>query len=479
MITLFLQIFIGICYLVLVIVLFFERKDYLTYAFIITIIAGVVSFIIIPEEILNLEFFIDAINWEVIFFLIGMFTIVAILDDKKIFHELARRLANRYKKNIRKYFYSICLISTIVAALLEDLSVAIIFGPIIIVSCRDMDINPTPFLLGMTICINIASTLLPFGSAESVLIVNALNLNTLWFITYFGLYFVITTLVTIFLVDKLILKKYVDRGWREYCENRAEEEITNPEVCEIQDVNYIFFNHSSTDVIYDNRDNTENISDFKVDKKTFYKNLIALIILIVILIIIPTIYLPVLIGLIIFIIINPVKKSDGTKSRSISHYFRKVDYKLVFFFMFLFILVGLMEANGTILYFETFISNIAHQNLFLLCLLIIFISSILSGFLDNVPVTLFLLPIISLLIGLPAYSANFTPIVFSFILGINLGGNFLPQGSAADMMTLEISRNHCVYDLSYKRLFKIGGLFAILHILIGVGYLTLIIFVFP
>jgi len=108
-----------------------------------------------------------------------------------------------------------------------------------------------------------------------------------------------------------------------------------------------------------------------------------------------------------------------------------------------------------------------------------FFTSILSGFMDNAPVTLIFLPIITLLIGLPSYSANFTPIIFSFILGINLGGNFLPQGSAADMMTLEIAREYCVHDLSYKKLFKVGGLFAALHIIIGICYLAMIIFLLP
>ena len=89
------------------------------------------------------------------------------------------------------------------------------------------------------------------------------------------------------------------------------------------------------------------------------------------------------------------------------------------------------------------------------------------------------LPIISILIALPSYNANFTPIIFAFILGINLGGNFLPQGSAADMMTLEIAKYYCVHDLSYKKLFKVGGLFAVLHILIGIGYLSIIIFLLP
>ena len=66
----------------------------------------------------------------------------------------------------------------------------------------------------------------------------------------------------------------------------------------------------------------------------------------------------------------------------------------------------------------------------------------------------------------------------AFILGINLGGNFLPQGSAADMMTLQIAQENDVYNLSYKRLTKVGTLFALFHIFLGMIYLTLMVIFF-
>jgi hypothetical protein len=59
-----------------------------------------------------------------------------------------------------------------------------------------------------------------------------------------------------------------------------------------------------------------------------------------------------------------------------------------------------------------------------------------------------------------------------------LGGNFLPQGSAADMMTLELSNVYCVDGMNYRKLLKIGGLFALLHIILGIGYLAIMIFIF-
>ncbi|HEC40222.1 MAG TPA: hypothetical protein ENI29_18430, partial [bacterium] len=107
----------------------------------------------------SIDEFISEIDWPVIFFLISLFTIVVILEEQLIFQEVALRITKKFNTNTRKFFWAICLTSTLSAAFIEDLSVAIIFIPMIISTSEKMKINPTPILLGTTICINLASTL--------------------------------------------------------------------------------------------------------------------------------------------------------------------------------------------------------------------------------------------------------------------------------------------------------------------------------
>jgi len=90
-------------------------------------------------------------------------------------------------------------------------------------------------------------------------------------------------------------------------------------------------------------------------------------------------------------------------------------------------------------------------------------------------VTVLFIPVIGVLISEAGLAA--TPLLIAFILGINLGGNFLPQGAACDMMTLEFAKKNLITDLNYKRLLKVGGLFALLHVLLGIAYLAFFIFV--
>ena len=447
----FLQIFIILCFIGIIIVLFDEKIDYLTYSVLFTIAAIVATSLFIPE-VATLDDFILSIKWNVVIFLISIFIIVEILEENRIFEELAHRITNKFHTNTRKFFWVICIISTITAAFIEDLSVAIIFIPIVIKSCQKMRVNPAPFLLGITICINIAATLTPFGSAQNIIISSEFGLTPIWFILNLGPYFIITTLITLLLLDRLILTKHIDEIWMSH--------------------------FIAEDKPYDHQQVVEHsliILDGNLDKGIFYRNMVALLVFIMLLFIIPNIMLVGIIGALMFVFVNPHKKEEEKKRPNFSYYLAKAELKLVLFFICLFILVFCMDINGTLDILESFIMKIKIDNIFLMAVLILIITSVLSGFLDNAPVTIIFIPIIPLLIdgmGIPAL-----PLLIAFILGINLGGNFLPQGSACDMATLELAKKNKVEDLNYKKLLKVGGSFALLHIILGIIYLAVIVYV--
>lgn len=446
-----LQIFVISCFIVVIIALFRENVDFLTYSMGAMLAAATATYFF-SLEVVSMEEFFLSVNWEVIFFLISMFTIVAILEENLIFQEIARRITNKFSTNTRGFFWVICLISTVSAAFIEDISVVIIFIPMIIKTSEKMKINPAPILLGMTICINLASTLTPFGSAENVLIANQFSLTSQWFFFNLGVYFIIGTLSTLLLLDYFVVKKHLTDIWIPHCEENEESlEIKHLEEHELI------------------------ILEDPIDKKVFNSNMIALGVLFVLLIVIPNILFVGVLGTLIFVFINPRRRESGKSKPDLSYYFTKVDYKLVFFFISLFVLVFCFEKVGIIQFLEDFVINVAPANLFLLCIFILVITSILSGLLDNLPVTVLFLPILQVLMD-AGFSA--TPILIAFILGINLGGNILPQGSAADMMTLELSAKYCVDEMNYKRLLKTGGIFALYHIILGVAYLAVLIFVF-
>ncbi|MFW9969073.1 MAG: hypothetical protein ACFFDF_02655, partial [Candidatus Odinarchaeota archaeon] len=70
------------------------------------------------------------------------------------------------------------------------------------------------------------------------------------------------------------------------------------------------------------------------------------------------------------------------------------------------------------------------------------------------------------------------PIIIAFISGVNMAGNFLPQGSACDILTLSMAKKYKVSNLNYRRLLKNGAFFASLHLLFTLGYTMLYTLIF-
>jgi len=478
--NIFLQIFVGICFIGLILILFFEKFDYILYSVLFLVIASIVSAVFI-EEAREIMFYIGSIEWEVILFFIGIFVIVEVLRESNFFEELARRITKRFLKSPRKLFYVLTIIATFLASIISGLSIVVIFVPLTIIICKKMEINPAPYLFSLSVCVNLAATLTPFGSAQNILISNEFGLSLLWFLTFIVPYFIVTFILSLFLLDKFILRKEINKSSR--VEELKDKMINNEYTVKSEEIEKLDF-HKDTEGVRKTKDHkTDDIfedKDFLLDqmemsKKDFYKNCGALILLIVLLIVLPEIYFASLISCLVFVFINP-RQTEESKF-SLIHYLQNIDYKLIYFFICLFIFIGLMELNGTLLLLEKGIENLSGQDEFLLAVIILIFASFFSGLLDNTPITIIFIPIIQILLELPEFYSG--PLLIALILGVNLGGNFLPQGSPADLTILEIGKKNKIKELTYKRMVVIGGLFAILHILVGLLYLYLVIFIPP
>ncbi|MBN2156684.1 MAG: hypothetical protein JW776_11645 [Candidatus Lokiarchaeota archaeon] len=473
---LFLQIFIGICLIGLILSLFFEEWDYLISSIVIVFISIIISSLLIPlDSADDFKEIILAVDWEVIVFLFCIFTIVEIFKHVNFFETIAIQIVNRFYYTPRKMFYAICLTSTLIATIIEDLSVAIIFVPIMIQACRKMEISPVPYLFGITICINIASTLTPFGSAENIIIANYFGLTLYWHLIYLGIYFVCATIITLFLLDLFVLRRYIkERDTLLFAKSQTNAE--NITIFENLDLSKELDDKIHPDKRVNESSQVKPLLKSTIEKKVYVKNLIGLIGFIILLGTIPKIIITGPIGLLIFVLLNPIEKSSTKKRPDLSYFLRKIDAKLIYFFICLFILVHILDIIGLVGKIELLVESWSNHNTIVLTIEIILITSLLSGFLDDAPVTIMFLPIISKLITIGHFPS--TPLLMGFTLGINLGGNFLPQGAACDMMTLELARKANVKGFTYKSLTLVGGLFALLHILLGIGYISIFIKIF-
>jgi Na+/H+ antiporter NhaD/arsenite permease-like protein len=201
------------------------------------------------------------------------------------------------------------------------------------------------------------------------------------------------------------------------------------------------------------------------NKKMFYFNGLAIIITIILFAALPLLYLTAVISALFLVLVN-----RSYTRKPMSELLKDIEWEIIFFFISLYIVIGCLLEAG----FQDLIALIPFEtiNPFLLSFIILIIISFISGVVANTPTALIFIPIISTLID-SGFSS--VPLLFSFIISINLGGNFIPQGAACDMMTLKIARDSGVENMSYKRLLKMGGSFAFIHLFFSIIFLLILI----
>jgi len=387
---------------------------------------------------IGFDSFIGFIEWEAIIIILSMSIITKIAQDSNILEFVAVKLFKLSKGEQRIFFWLLCIITTLLAAVISDVVVVLILAPIVIRLCHFLKIRAGTYLLGMTICINIGSILTPFSSGENIIISTAFTeLDILYFIQFYWIISFILLFFTIFLLDKFVLSK-----------EPKIEELQKKFVIDLID----------TDIMVKN-------------KKMFHFNGIAIIITIILFGILPLLYLTAIISALILVLVN----RNYTK-KSMSELLKDIEWEILFFFISLYVVVGCLIEAGFAELFEMIPFEVL--NPFVLAFIILIIISFISGVVANTPTALIFIPIIGILIE-PVSTGGFgfsaVPLLFSLIIGINLGGNFLPSGAACDMMTLKIARDSGVENFNYKRLLKMGALFALIHI--GIAIISLLILV--
>ncbi|MFX1568930.1 MAG: SLC13 family permease [Promethearchaeota archaeon] len=427
-----LLIVIFVIFIIVLISYSSKRLDYVTVSLLCCFTAGTITGI---TKGLTISTFVSFIEFEAIIVILCMSIITKIAQDSNILEFLAVKLFKLSKGNRKTFFYLLCFITTILAAIISDVVVVLILAPVVIRLCRFLKTRAGTYLLGMTICINIGSIITPFSSGENIIISAAFNLDTIYFITYYWIFSFFLLFITAFLIDKFHLRK-------------------EPPIDEIQ------------------RKYVLDLIDAKVmisNKKMFYLNSIAIIIIIVLFAVLPFLYLTAAFSTFLLVLIN--KKFTQKK---LSEFLKDIEWEIIFFFISLYVVVGCLGVAG----FEDLFRGIPFETLnpFLVSLIILLLVSFVSGVVANTPTALVFIPIVSLLVTPSPLGFGYpsVPLYYSLIIAVNIGGNLIPQGAACDVMTLKIAQNHDVENLNFKRLLKVGATFAIIHIILSIGYLSLL-----
>jgi Na+/H+ antiporter NhaD/arsenite permease-like protein len=391
-----------------------------------------------PEE--SFDFIIGVIDYNTIGLLLGMMIIVAILANSGVFQWFGIKASKASGGNLWKLMLLLCTFTAIVSMFIDNVTTILLMIPVTISVFRIFKLSPIPFILAQALASNIGGAATLIGDPPNIMIGSAANIDFNSFIIHMGPTIALTFAASIFLFYVFFKKDLKMKA---------------------QNLKQLM-----------NEDENELLKDKSILKKS-----IAVILGVVALFVVHgSIHIePSIIALGGAAVLLVVTRA---RPEQILH---EVDWPTLIFFTGLFIIVGVAEHAGMIELLSSAAIGITGGNPWVTFFMVIWLSAIGSAFVDNIPFTATMIPIIHTLNGNADIAAAFggfhiSPLWWALALGADLGGNGTLIGSSAGVVAAGISEKYG-NPISFIRWFKIGFPFMIATVAIGsmilLGYITL------
>jgi Na+/H+ antiporter NhaD/arsenite permease-like protein len=384
----------------------------------------------------------EAVDFNVVFLLVGMMTAVSILSKTGFFQWTAICVAKLAKGSPLRIMVLLVGITAVISAFLDNVTTVVLLVPVTILIAQVLEISPIPFVILEALGSNMGGTATLIGDPPNILIGLQGGLSFNSFITNLTPVIIIVLMIfigTAILVFRNKLKVPVN------VRNRLTDAIPHLAI---------------------------------VDKKNMTRALIVLGGIIIAFFFARIINLEpgfiALAGAMILLVVCDAEPNEAMKH---------VEWGVIFFFIGLFMMTACLQVNGVIGWLADAMLKISGHNLFLTCVVILWGSAILSAVLDNIPYVMAMIPLIKLMIGPMAAAMAITdpaliklkiaePMWWSLALGACLGGNGTLIGASANVVSVRICENS-KYHISFMKFTKYGFLFMIQSIIVCTIYIWL------
>ena len=143
---------------------------------------------------------------------------------------------------------------------------------------------------------------------------------------------------------------------------------------------------------------------------------------------------------------------------------KAIDYETLALLAGLFLVIRGIERAGIIDDLSHIITGMGGGNLFLTYTIIVWASVLISAFVDNIPYTATMLPVVGGVAA--ALGVDQTVLCFGLLVGATLGGNLTPVGASANIAACGILRREG-YEVSAGQFMRIGVPFTLMAVLTG------------
>jgi Na+/H+ antiporter NhaD/arsenite permease-like protein len=378
------------------------------------------------------------IDFETLMLLTGMMILVSMIKKSGFFTIVSVKIAEITKGSPVKILVLFSIVTALMSAFLDNVTTVLIIIPIIIELTRGMGLNPINYVLSQVFISNIGGTATLIGDPPNVIIGSKVGLSFNEFILNLT-----PAVIPVF----IIVLGYI------WFINRVEFKPINTNMSKLVSVQLLL----------------EKIrfefANIKIDKNLMIKSL-ACLFLAILLFITQTItgLAPGVVALGMAMVLLIISRAD------VEHVLEEVEWSTLLFFTGLFILVGVLEEYGVIEWIAHNVFMNVGDNPYVIVLMVLWVSGIASGFLDNIPFTITMIPIIHLLLESNPIPNNI--LWWSLALGACLGGNITIIGASANIVSVGIAKKYGV-EISFIDFMKKGIIVTLISLVIASIYLVI------
>ena len=370
---------------------------------------------LVLTHILSIEDCIDAVDVETICILVGMMLLVAVIKNSGIFEYIAIKAAKIAKGRPWPIMVIFILITAVCSGMLDNVTTVLLVGPMTLAITNILKVDPVPYIITQIMASNIGGTATLIGDPPNIMIGSAAKLSFVDFILNTGM---MAGVSLIFVV--------------------------------------LFFYFSFTDESIAKVMQLDENKAIK-DRKLMHESVIVIILVALCFIFhdqlgVQSCTVAIAAACIMLLI-------GGQEPEEI---IADVEWPTILFFIGLFIVVGGMKKVGVITMLANGLISITHGNMVVTMMVILWVSAIVSSFLDNIPFVATLIPMI---LTMQAEGMDVTPIWWALSLGACLGGNGTLIGASANVVLSGISKNNG-HPITFGQYFKIGFPMMILSIIV-------------
>jgi Na+/H+ antiporter NhaD/arsenite permease-like protein len=375
------------------------------------------------------------IDWDVIFLLLGMMIIVGILRRTGVFEFIAIWAAKRAKGSPLRVMILLVLITAVASALLDNVTTVLLIAPVTLLVCDRLGVSPIPYLIAEVLASNIGGTATLIGDPPNIIIASRSGLTFNDFLIH------LAPIAALALAVFVVMLPLLFRGTFDVDPDRVADVMGLQEREAIKDPRLLIICGVVLAAVF-----TGFIAHTALHIEP---SVVALL------------------GAGLLVLLSRSKPGDFMPS---------VEWETLLFFTGLFIMIGALVKTGVIGALAEAAAGATGGDALVATMLILFVSAILSGIIDNIPYVAVMSPIVLQLTEGIADPVQANALWWSLAIGADFGGNLTAIGASANVVVLGIAKRSG-YPISFWEFTKTGVVVTAVTILLAAPYLWLRYFV--